>query len=40
MMTSITLMAGDKIVKVDDTVAVGKEITNDWVRKQDRKSVV
>ena len=29
----VGLMAGDKIIKVDDTVAVGKSITNDWVRK-------
>ena len=29
----VGLMAGDKIIKVDDTVAVGKDITNDWVRK-------
>ena len=29
----VGLMPGDKIIKVDDTVAVGKDITNDWVRK-------
>ena len=29
----VGLMAGDKIIKVDDTVAVGKSISNDWVRK-------
>ncbi len=29
----VGLMAGDKIIKVDDTVAVGKDISNDWVRK-------
>lgn len=29
----VGLLAGDKIVKVDDTLAVGDKITNDWVRK-------
>ena len=29
----VGIMAGDKIIKVDDTVAVGKDISNDWVRK-------
>ncbi len=29
----VGLMPGDKIVKVDDTLAVGEDITNDWVRK-------
>ena len=29
----VGLMAGDKIIKVDDTVATGKDISNDWVRK-------
>ena len=29
----VGLMAGDKIIKVDDTLAVGKNISNDWVRK-------
>ena len=29
----VGLMAGDKIIKVDDTVATGKGISNDWVRK-------
>ena len=29
----VGLMAGDKIIKVDDTGAVGKSISNDWVRK-------
>lgn len=29
----VGLLAGDKIVKVDDTLACGEKITNDWVRK-------
>ncbi len=29
----VGLLAGDKIVKVDDTLACGDNITNDWVRK-------
>ena len=29
----VGLLAGDKIVKVDDTLAVGDKITHDWVRK-------
>jgi len=29
----VGLMPGDKIVKVDDTLACGDKITNDWVRK-------
>lgn len=29
----VGIMPGDKIVKVDDTLAVGENITNDWVRK-------
>lgn len=29
----VGLMPGDKILKVDDTLACGKKITNDWVRK-------
>lgn len=29
----VGLLAGDKIVKVDDTIAYGDKITNDWVRK-------
>lgn len=29
----VGLRAGDKIVKVDDTLACGDKITNDWVRK-------
>ncbi len=29
----VGLLAGDKIIKVDDTVAYGDKITNDWVRK-------
>ena len=29
----VGLIAGDKIVRVDDTVACGEKITNDWVRK-------
>lgn len=29
----VGLFAGDKIVKVDDTVACGEKITNDWVRQ-------
>ena len=29
----VGLLAGDKIVKVDDTIAYGEKITNDWVRK-------
>jgi carboxyl-terminal processing protease len=29
----VGIMAGDKIIKVDDTLAVGKDISNDWVRK-------
>lgn len=29
----VGLMPGDKIVKVDDTLACGNKITNDWVRK-------
>ncbi|MBO4489582.1 MAG: S41 family peptidase [Bacteroidales bacterium] len=29
----VGLIAGDKIVRVDDTVACGDDITNDWVRK-------
>ena len=29
----VGLLAGDKIVRVDDTVACGDKITNDWVRK-------
>jgi len=29
----VGLLAGDKIIKVDDTLAVGDKITNDWVRK-------
>lgn len=29
----VGLRAGDKIVKVDDTLACGEKITNDWVRK-------
>lgn len=29
----VGLLAGDKIVKVDDTLACGDKITNDWVRK-------
>lgn len=29
----VGIFAGDKIVKVDDTVACGEKITNDWVRK-------
>ena len=29
----VGLLAGDKIVKVDDTIACGDKITNDWVRK-------
>ncbi len=29
----VGLIAGDKIVRVDDTVACGDKITNDWVRK-------
>ena len=29
----VGLLAGYKIVKVDDTLAVGDKITNDWVRK-------
>lgn len=29
----VGLMAGDKIVKVDDTLACGDKITNDWVRQ-------
>ena len=29
----VGLLAGDKIIKVDDTIAYGDKITNDWVRK-------
>lgn len=29
----VGLLAGDKIVRVDDTLACGEKITNDWVRK-------
>ncbi|MCQ2283367.1 MAG: S41 family peptidase [Bacteroidales bacterium] len=29
----VGLLAGDKIVKVDDTLACGEKISNDWVRK-------
>lgn len=29
----VGLLPGDKIVKVDDTIACGDHITNDWVRK-------
>lgn len=29
----VGLLAGDKIVKVDDTLACGDKINNDWVRK-------
>ncbi len=29
----VGLLAGDKIVEVDDTLACGDKITNDWVRK-------
>ena len=29
----VGLIAGDKIVRVDDTVACGDDITNDWVRR-------
>ena len=29
----VGLLAGDKIVKVNDTLACGDKITNDWVRK-------
>lgn len=29
----VGLLAGDKIVKVDDTIAYGEKISNDWVRK-------
>ncbi len=29
----VGILAGDKIVRVDDTVACGDKITNDWVRK-------
>ena len=29
----VGLMTGDKIVMVDDTLAVGEKISNDWVRK-------
>ncbi len=34
----VGLLAGDKIVKVDDTLACGDQITNDWVRKHLRGS--
>ncbi len=34
----VGLLAGDKIVKVDDTLACGDKITNDWVRKHLRGS--
>ncbi|MCR4680095.1 MAG: PDZ domain-containing protein [Bacteroidales bacterium] len=29
----VGLLAGDKIIKVDDTIAYGDEISNDWVRR-------
>ncbi len=29
----VGIMPGDKIIKVDDTLAVGDKISNDWVRK-------
>ena len=29
----VGLLAGDKIIKVNDTLACGEKITNDWVRK-------